>query len=160
MNDKLPLHKTMREAASQALENMVFLDVIDHYNQDLEIPAGDLSWASLAILEPAPGEIRLLLPKYLLRNMTSMIFSLAEDEITQKQMDDIHFELLNTICGLFMTRFLAADQTYKIGLPQPGTDERPVADHETIIWKLMTNDEDLLQIHLSGKNLINYPNRV
>lgn len=148
-----PLYTAMKDAISQTLENMVFMEATEHYDQSYEIPAEDLIWAYLVVQDPVQSEIRLALPKSLLKNLTSSVFSLEDDEVTQAQMDDILHELLNTIVGLFMTNLLEDNQTYKMGLPEPGEGRLPEVDADTLVWKMMTSDEDALQIQVMGATL-------
>ena len=154
MIEHKPLYQAMLTAVSQTLENMAFMEVMEHFNQSYEIPAEDLVWNSLLINDPVQGEVKLAMPKSLLKKLTGNIFALDDDEITQSQMDDILNELLNTIVGLFLTNLLADDQEYKMGLPESGEGELSDADTEPIIWKLMTADEDSLQIYVCGASLV------
>ena len=154
MIENKPLYQAMITAVSQTLENMVFMEVMEHFDRSYEIPAEELVWTSLLIHDPVQGEIRLAMSKAMLRQLTGNVFALDDDEITQAQMDDILNELLNTIVGLFMTNLLADDQEYKIGLPELGEEELPEVDANTIVWKLMTGDEDSLQLFASGASLV------
>lgn len=154
MIEHKPLYQAMKDAVSQTLENMAFMEVIEHYDQSYCIPPEDLAWASLVIKDPVQGEIRLALTKSALKDLTGAIFSLEEHEITQNKMDDILHELLNTIVGLFMSKLLADNEQFKIGLPEAGSGALPVGDDDTIIWKLMTSDENPLQIIMTGASLV------
>ena len=154
MIEHKPLYQAMLTAVSQTLENMAFMEVMEHFDQSYEIPAEDLVWNSLLINDPVQGEVKLAMPKSLLKKLTGNIFALDDDEITQSQMDDILNELLNTIVGLFLTNLLADDQEYKMGLPESGEGELSEADTEPIICKLMTADEDPLQIYVCGASLV------
>ena len=154
MIEHKPLYQAMISAVSQTLENMAFVEVMEHFDRSYEISAGELVWNSLLINDPVQGEIRLAMSKTMLKNLTGNIFALDEDEITQPQMDDILNELLNTIVGLFLTNLLADDQEYKMGLPELGEDELPEVDANTIVWKLMTGEEDALQIFAAGASLV------
>ncbi|MEA3363393.1 MAG: chemotaxis protein CheX [Thermodesulfobacteriota bacterium] len=158
MTENKPLYPAMISAVSQTLENMLFLEVMEHFDRSYEIPAEELVWNSLLINDPVQGETRLAMSKTTLKKLTGNIFGIDDDEITQAQMDDILNELLNTIVGLFMTNLLADDQEYKIGLPEQGEDELPEIDENTIVWKLMTSDEDSLQIFVSGASLVTLEN--
>ena len=154
MIEHKPLYQAMISAVSQTLENMAFVEVLEHFDRSYEIPAEELAWNSLLINDPVQGEIRLAMSKTMLKNLTGNIFVLDEDEITQPQMDDIMNELLNTIVGLFLTNLLADDQEYKMGLPERGEEELPEVDANTIVWKLMTGEEDSLQIFAVGASLV------
>jgi len=155
MIEHKPLYQAMITAVSQTLENMAFLEVMEHFDRSYESPVEDLAWNCLLINDPVQGEIRLAMSKTMLKNLTGNIFALDEEEITQPQMDDILNELLNTIVGLFLTNLLADDQEYKMGLPELGEDELPEVDANTIVWKLMTSEEDSLQIFATGASLVN-----
>jgi len=149
-----PLYQAMITAASQTLENMVFMEVMEHFDRSYEIPTEDLAWNSLLVNDPIQGEIRLAMSKTLMKKLTGNIFGIDDDEITQPQMDDILNELLNTIVGLFLTNLLEGDQEYKMGLPELGEGELPEIDANTIVWKLMTDGEDALQIFAAGASLV------
>jgi hypothetical protein len=154
MIEHKPLYQAMISATSKTMEDMLFIAVMEHLDRGYEIPLDELVWTSLLINDPVQGEIRLAMPKTLLTKFTCNIFAMDEDEVTQPQMDDILNELLNTIAGLFMTNLLEDNQEYKIGLPELGMDELPEVDSETIVWKLMTDDEEPLQIFVSGASLV------
>ncbi len=154
MIEHKPLYQAMISAASKTMEDMLFIALMEHLDRSYEIPVEELVWTSLLINDPVQGEIRLAMPKTLLTKFTCNIFAQDEDEITQLQQNDILNELLNTIAGLFMTNLLEDNQEYKIGLPELGTDELPEVDADTIVWKLMTDDEEPLQIFVSGASLV------
>ena len=149
-----PLYQSMINAVSQTLENMAFMEVMEHFDRSYEIPAEELVWNSLLINDPVQGEVRLAMSKTLLKTLTGNIFGIDDEEITQQQMDDILNELLNTIVGLFLTDLLADDQEYEMGLPERGEDELPEIDAKAIVWKLMTSEEDALQIFACGPSLV------
>jgi len=149
-----PLYQSMINAVSQTLENMAFMEVMEHFDRSYEIPAEEIVWNSLLINDPVQGEIRFAMSKTFLKTLTGNIFGIDDEDITQQQMNDILNELLNTIVGLFLTNLLADDQEYKMGLPEPGEGELPEVDANTIVWKLMTGEEDSLQIFAAGTSLV------
>ncbi|MBN1956637.1 MAG: chemotaxis protein CheX [Desulfuromonadales bacterium] len=152
MNHK-PLHEAMLNAVRQTLENMAFMEIMEG-DQDYEIPVDEAAWTSMLIHDPVQGEVRLAMPKAVLKKLTGNIFGLNEDEITENQMNDIINELLNTIAGLFMTNLLPDEQEYQLGLPELGEEELPEVDTDTIVWKLMTSDEEPLHLFASGASLV------
>lgn len=154
MIEHKPFYQAMINAASQTFENMAFMEVMEHFDSSYEIPADELAWNSLLINDPVQGEIRLAMSKAALKSLTGNIFGIGADEITPAQMDDILNELLNTIVGLFLTNLCADDQEYHMGLPELGETEMPEVDNNTVVWKLMTNEEDALQIFATGASLI------
>ena len=154
MIEHKPLYQAMINAVSQTLENMVFMEVMEHFDRSYEIPAEELVWTSLLINDPVQGEIRLAMSNDLLKKLTGNVFGIDPEDITQPQMDDILNELLNTIVGLFLTNLLADNQEYKMGLPELGEEPLPEIDADTIVWKLMTSDEDPLQIYATGASIV------
>ncbi len=154
MIEHKPFYQSMKEAVSKTLENMAFMEAAEHFDQDYEIPVDNLVWVSMLIHDPVQGELRLAMSQSLLKNLTGSIFSLDDDEITQDQMDDIMQELLNTIGGLFMTNLLLDNQTYQLGLPEHGEGEMPELEPNSVVWKLMTADEDPLQLFAIGAPLV------
>lgn len=149
-----PLYQAMQQAVSQTLENMAFTEVLTHFDPDYAIPEAELAWTSLLITDPVQGEIRLAMSKSLLEKLTATIYTLEPEEISPAQSKDILNELLNTIAGLFMTALLEDDQTYAIGLPQIGEGPLPEPEENAIAWKLMTADEDPLQLVAVGTGLV------
>ena len=148
------IYQAMINAACQTLENMAFTEVMEHFDPSYEIPTDDLGWTSMLIHDPVQAEIRLAMPLSLMKSLTSSMFALDEEEVTEAQTQDILNELLNTIAGLFMTNLIADDQEYQLGLPELGVGELPEVDADTIVWKLMTSDEAPMQIFAIGASLL------
>lgn len=148
------IYQAMINATSKTLENMAFIEVMEHFDPDYEIPAEDLSWSSLLIHDPVQAEIRLAMPTSLLKGLTGSVFAMDEEEVEEAQINDILNELLNTIAGLFMTNMLSDDQEYQLGLPELGAGPLPEADADTMVWKLMTSDEAPMQIFADGASLL------
>lgn len=149
-----PLNQAMKNAVSQTFENMAFMEVIEHYDQEFKLQLDDLAWASLVIKDPVPGEIRLAMPVSSLTQLTATIFALDPSEVDESRSKDILHELLNTIAGLFMTKLLPENQAFEIGLPESGQGDLPAVDQDTLVWRLLTGDEMPLQIFLSGAPLV------
>ena len=154
MIEHKPLYQAMKQAVSTTLENMVFMEAMEHYDQDYEIPLEDLTWTSLLIQDPVQGELRLAMTGSFLKKLTAMVFAVDEDEVSSAQMEDTLHELLNTIAGLFMTNLLADNQTYQLGLPEQGEGDLPELEPGSVVWKLMTGDEEPLQIFATGASLL------
>ena len=154
MIEHKPLYQAMIHAVSQTLENMAFMEAMAHTDSTYQIPVEELVWTTLLVHDPVQGELRLAMPRSLLLKLTTGVFAMDEDEVTEEQMQDILNELLNTIAGLFMTNLLADDQEYRLGLPQLGEGGLPPVDADTIVWKLITSDEDPLQLYAVGAPLV------
>ena len=67
MIEHKPLYQAMINAASQTMENMLFMEVLEHFDRGYEIPADDLAWTSMLIHDPVQGEVRLAMPRSLLK---------------------------------------------------------------------------------------------
>ena len=154
MSQETAFYQAMVNATSQTLENMTFMEVMEHFDASYEIPEDDLSWTSMLIHDPVQGEIKLAMPTSALKNMTGNIFAMDEEEVEESQMNDILNELLNTIAGLFMTNLIKEDQEYQLGLPELGEGPLPEVDADTVVWKLMTSEEAALQIFVNGASLV------
>lgn len=147
-------YQAMIHAVSLTLENMIFLEAMEHCDRSYEIPAEDAVWTSLLISDPVQGEIRLVMASDTLQKFTDNVFGFEVDEITDAQRNDILNELLNTIAGLFMTNLLEADKKYQLGLPELGVGELPEPEADTVVWKLMSSEEDAIFIYASGASLV------
>jgi CheY-specific phosphatase CheX len=154
MSEKQPLYQAMIAATCQTLENMLFTEAMEHYDQEVKPDAAETVWTSLLINNPVQGEIRLAMPLTLLKKFSGDSFGIDEAELSEAQMNDILNEMVNTIAGLFMTKLLPDDQQYQLGLPELGNGELPEEEPGSIVWKLMTADEDPLFIFASGAALV------
>jgi hypothetical protein len=154
MKTKQPMYQAMLSATSQTLENMVFTEVMEHFDQNVEPDLANTAWTSLRIKDPVQGEIRLAMPITLLKTFSGNIFNVAEEELKDSQMNDILNEMVNTLAGLFMTNLLPDDQPYQLGLPEQGTGDLQQEEPENMVWKLMTGDEEPLFIYASGAPLL------
>ncbi len=147
-------YQAMINAVSKTLENMIFLEAMEHFDRSYEIPKDEAVWTSLLITDPVQGELRLVMSKDTLQKFTDNVFGFEVDEITDKQRDDILNELLNTIAGLFMTNLMTADEKYQLGLPELGEGPVSPPDADTIVWKLMSSEEDAIFIYANGVPLV------
>ncbi len=154
MTQYKPFYPAMVNAVRQTLENMVFMEVMEQQPPYSDIAPENLAWSSMMINDPIQGEVRLAVPSELLKQITANVFGLSEEEVTTSQGYDILNELLNTIGGLFMTNLLPDDQEYKIGLPTLGNRPLPEVDDETLVWHLITSEDEPLKIYANGESLV------
>ncbi len=147
-------YQAMIHAVSKTLENMIFLEAMEHFDRTYQIPEEETVWTSLLISDPVQGELRLIMSKETLEKFTDNIFGFEVDEITDKQRNDILNELLNTIAGLFMTNLLTADEKYQLGLPELGKGPVGEPDADTVVWKLMSSEEDAIFIYANGASMV------
>lgn len=120
MNPKLT--QSIEQAIQETFENMAFLETVPAQEDGLKLPA-DVMAASLTITAPAPGVVHMVLPTTLLRNMGETLHAAPGEELSQEVLQDLLFELLNTIVGMLLNKFLPEDQSYNLGLPEK---ENPV----------------------------------
>ena len=78
-------YQAMIHAVSKTLENMIFLEAMEHFDRSYEIPAEQAVWTSLLISDPVQGELRLVMTAETLQKFTDNIFGFEFDEITEQQ---------------------------------------------------------------------------
>lgn len=139
-------YKAMFDAVCQTLETMAFVEVIEQSEElELVIPT-EANWVNILIHDPVQGELRLAMSQTLLSNMAADMFGIETDEVDENQCQDIIAEILNTLAGLFMTRLLPDDQTYQLGLPEPGVGPLPENEEGSIVWNLQVEGSPLLLV--------------
>ncbi|MBN2106194.1 MAG: chemotaxis protein CheX [Deltaproteobacteria bacterium] len=108
----------IKAAVTESIENMVFMAIdtdLDGLSEDL---GSDAVMASLRVLEPRPGVLRLAMPRSTAVEISKNLYSIAENELTDAMIQDVTCELLNTISGRVMKRILPAECTFHLGLPE------------------------------------------
>ncbi len=147
------IYKAMFDAVQQTFETMAFVEVAEQSEElELEIPA-EASWVSILINDPVQAELRLALTHSLQSTMAADMFGIEVEEVNENQRQDIIAEILNTLAGLFMTRLLPDDQTYQLGLPEPGVGLLPEIEQDAIGWNLQIEGSPLLLV-ANGASLI------
>ena len=53
-----------------------------------------------------------------------------------------------------MNNLMTAEEKYQLGLPELGEGPVPEPDADTIVWKLMSSEEDAIFIYASGASLV------
>ncbi|KIH77579.1 Chemotaxis phosphatase CheX [Geoalkalibacter ferrihydriticus] len=128
------VEQAMLEAVSTTLENMAFMDI-----QPLREPHDCQSHervfrARLLVKDPLQGELYLLMPEELLREIAAGIYAAPPQDLASAKLSDILTELLNTIAGLFLARVLPANQTFELGLPEIGEIECRKLEPTLLQW--------------------------
>lgn len=131
--------ETLFDAVRESIENMAFMEVS---RGDGSIPE-TLSWVSMTIEDPIKDRLYLGFPEPLLRQLTSSVFAVDEEDVQPQMMQDILAELLNTLGGVFFTRALPSDQTYQLGLPVHGEGAFPVADKDCC-WDMVLEGSSIV----------------
>lgn len=111
------LSQSLEEAIQETFENMAFLETVPADQPPLELPSETMG-ARLAVTAPAPGMVHLVLSTALLRNVGEILYAEPAEELTDEALQDLLFELVNTVVGMLLNRFLPEDQTYSLGLPE------------------------------------------
>jgi hypothetical protein len=108
----------IKTAVTESIENMVFMAIdteLDGVSEDL---GTDAVMASLRVLEPKPGVLRLAMPRSTAVEISKNLYSIPESKLTNTMIQDVICELLNTISGRVMKRILPAECAFHLGLPE------------------------------------------
>jgi len=108
----------IKAAVTESIENMVFMAIdteLDGVSEDL---GSDAVMASLRVLEPRPGMLRLAMPKSTAVEISKNLYSISDTELSDAMIQDVTCELLNTISGRVMKRILPAECAFHLGLPE------------------------------------------
>ena len=121
-------------AVVESLENMVFMEVLAATEEIRQSVAEEILSVKQQVLAPVQGEFSLLMPRSLVGMIADTIFTMAMEEISEQQLEDVATELLNTIAGKFLNDFLPTDETYKLGLPVMETTGVAEQDQQVGTW--------------------------
>ncbi len=89
--------------------------ILDGVSEDL---GSDAVMASLRVLEPRPGMLRLAMPRSTAVEISKHLYSISDTELSDAMIQDVTCELLNTISGRVMKRILPAECAFHLGLPE------------------------------------------
>jgi hypothetical protein len=108
----------IKESVIECIEYMAFMTVdTDCDPQASPPPEAGAVTARIEVLKPKAGELRLCMPRKTALEITKNLFCLPEHEVTDRIINDLACELLNTISGRVMKRVLPADCLYHLGIP-------------------------------------------
>lgn len=116
MSDKLDI--AIHQAIGTTLENMAFMEACRDLTDAVRYPSEEIIGSRLLIHDPVQGEFYLLMPAPLLQKISSSVYLVPEEELSDQMQLDMIGELINTAAGLFMNAFLPKDRTYSLGLPE------------------------------------------
>jgi hypothetical protein len=108
----------IKAAVTESIENMVFMVIDTDLNGLSEDIGCDPVMATLKVIEPRPGLLRLTMPKSTAIEISKNLYSISDSEPTEAVIQDVTCELLNTISGRVMKRVLPAECTFHLGLPE------------------------------------------
>jgi hypothetical protein len=121
-------------AVVESLENMAFMEVLAASEETLQSVTAEAISVKQQILAPVQGEFHLLMPRPLVAIIAETIFTMAIEEVTEQQQEDVATELLNTIAGRFLNDYLPADEIYKLSLPAIEMAGVGEPDHQVRTW--------------------------
>lgn len=108
----------VKDAVTECIENMAFMSVDTEIDEPVpDIDGEDAVIAHIRVLEPAAGELRLAMPRKTASELAKALFCITERELSERLINDLACELLNTISGRIMKRVLPAECLYHLGLP-------------------------------------------
>ena len=108
----------IKAAVEESIENMVFMVIDTDLNGVSEDIGRDAVMASLQVLEPRPGLLRLAMPRSTAVEISKNLYSISDGELSEALIQDVVCELLNTISGRVMKRVLPAECAFHLGLPE------------------------------------------
>jgi len=144
---------SMARAVVETFENLAFMEPARLNGPPPPAPAEEMMAYSLLINEPLQGEIRLRMPRSLVRLTTRTIWSQQDDALQEKMLQDTLAELLNTMVGRFLAELLAEEETFQLGLPEPCICEDLGGEENACIW-YFSLDEAVFQVVAIGESLL------
>jgi hypothetical protein len=108
--------RALAESIQETFENMAFLETVPAEGENTPGVAEPMT-ARLEISFPAEGVVHLTLSAPLLRSIGEILHGSPAGELSRDDLQDLLFELVNTIVGVTLNKFLPEDQTYGLGLP-------------------------------------------
>ncbi len=119
MSAPIPLDATLDEAVAEAFEGMAFAVAERTADGVLGWERTDLCWARIPALDPQVGEVTLVLPPTLAREVADAILG-GIAPVPDDKLSTVVAELLNTIAGAWLTRLKPDGGAVALGLPDHG----------------------------------------
>ncbi len=147
------LTRALQRAVSETLENMAFMEATP-------LPAAEAAEiedglaAGLLIHDPVQGEMRLRLPRRLLREIAAAVHALPEEAVSESEAVDVLAEILNTFTGSFLGEIIP-DRIFSLGLPETGPSIAQVMEVPDAEWSFQTAGQTFV-IQLFGDSLLRY----
>ncbi|MBN1970034.1 MAG: chemotaxis protein CheX [Candidatus Delongbacteria bacterium] len=139
------VRQAMVETIEEIFESMMFMDAIA-LEKNVTIESNYM--VRMLINHPFPGEIVVKLNEDLLIRMSSNLYLLEDDEISEKVKNDLAYEITNTIAGKLMDKLVPETSTFKLGLPEMTDSVFIEDDSDNISVSFVVDDEYYLKIHL------------
>ena len=136
------LREAVIEAVGTIIESMVFT-VAEPLEGGLPIN-GNLIVASLRVLEPHGGEIRLIMPEHAAQALARILYNMEKSEITQDMLCDVTGEFLNMISGTIMRLLLSPDTPFKLSIPEITASAFPQTKSGLTTWWFAFDEHPLI----------------
>lgn len=147
------LISALSEAAMDTLENMAFMEV-EPVNGEIFIARdNDYQWSELLVHGPFQGELRIIMPRSLIRALSETMYGSIGKENEKEILDDAMGEILNTIAGRFMNKLLSKYETFQLGLPEAGKGQCSKITSPSVEKQFKTED-GAFTVMVSGESLL------
>lgn len=130
--EKTQIQPHLLNSVLVTLENMAFA----------QVEALKTYWAKLKFLEPVKGELSVIFPETLARELAESIYGTAPDDddgLNAKVISDVSAELANMIAGQLMELLLPENKSFSLGLPETGTGDSIEFDEGTDVFYFSVN---------------------
>lgn len=145
------LRETTTNVLCSVLERFAFLFPVPVSDDMLQIPEGTSIETTICFEGPDSGELILLLPQPLCEQVAANVLGVDEaDELVKQRRQDAAQELLNVICGQFLTETYGEQQVFNLA---PPSSETVKAER----WKELRADERSLGFSMAAGSLLFLP---
>jgi hypothetical protein len=128
---------------------MAFMEVQPLREPPPDPTSGKVFRADLLVHHPIAGELCLVMPEELLREIAAGIYGAPAEELERGKLCDILNEMLNTIAGLFLSRVLPHNQTFDLGIPKISESNCQPLDPTLLQWHFRA-DEGCFHLSAGG----------
>lgn len=151
--DKERFRKIIAAAVERTFEEMTFLEV-KHIREPKAISERSAFLkTTLLVHDPFPGELCLKAPRSLVVGVARCLFSIGDEDIVDPSLLDLLAELLNTIAGSILNEITPKDATFRLGLPETGTECLTDSDDQMVECCFDVGGEELY-VAASGEALL------
>ncbi len=105
-----------------ALEEIGFMEILPAATPSPYDESVDRYRADILVNEPAPGEVRLIMPKPLLEKIAENVYAVEDDNVSEETLNDIMAEMINILAGGLMRLWAPDSQIFQLGLPSVGQE--------------------------------------
>ena len=115
----------IRNAANETFENLVFEEVVfAEFLSSFPLEDPENFCALIEIIDPAIGEIGLLLPRPMMFRFAEATLGIPGEGLNLNDLKDTLGEMVNTLSGRIMAGFLP-NRVFQLGLPKTGLGTFP-----------------------------------